>query len=77
MAVNGKVKNESASKKEAGIVKFFREVKAEVKRITWPNKNEAKKAFIATIAFTLFYIVLVGGFDLVFKNLFELILKLK
>lgn len=77
MAVNGKVKKESAPNREAGIVKFFREVKAEVKRITWPNKNEAKKALIATIAFTLAYIVLVGGLDLIFKNLFEFILKLK
>ncbi|MNI16726.1 preprotein translocase subunit SecE [compost metagenome] len=77
MAVNGKVKKESAPKREAGIVKFFREVKGEVNRITWPNKNEAKKALIATIAFTLAYVVLVGGLDLVFKNLFEIILKLK
>ncbi|MEQ8154436.1 MAG: preprotein translocase subunit SecE [Clostridiaceae bacterium] len=75
MAVNGKVKKEPVQK--TGIVKFFREVKAEVKRITWPSKNEAKKAFIATIAFTVFYAALVGGFDLVFKNLFELIFKLK
>jgi len=40
-------------------------------------KNEAKRALIATIAFTLAYVVLVGGLDLVFKNLFEFILKLK
>ena len=27
-----------------GITKFFRGVKAEIKRITWPPKEEAKKA---------------------------------
>ena len=49
MAVNGKVNN-SAAKEGAGIVKFFREVKAEVKRITWPSKEDTKKAILAVAA---------------------------
>jgi preprotein translocase subunit SecE len=56
---------------------FFREVKAEVKRITWPSKEETKKALIAVLIFTIIYIILVGGLDFIFKNLFEMILKLK
>ncbi len=36
-----------------GITKFFRGVKAEIKRITWPPKEEAKKAIIAVIVFTV------------------------
>ena len=42
MADNSKAKSNAA--KKGGIFKFFREVKAEVKRITWPSKNETKKA---------------------------------
>ncbi|MFR3911928.1 MAG: preprotein translocase subunit SecE [Clostridium paraputrificum] len=57
--------------------KFFREVKAEVKRITWPSKNETKKALIAVAVFVLIYVVIIGGFDYIFQNLFEVILKLK
>ena len=60
-----------------GLFSFFREVKAEVKRITWPSKDETKKAFIAVIVFTLMYTILVGGLDFIFKSLFEIILKLK
>ena len=60
-----------------GLVGFFREVKAEVKRITWPSKDETKKAFVAVIVFTLMYTILVGGLDFIFKSLFEMILKLK
>jgi preprotein translocase subunit SecE len=59
------------------LIVFFREVKAEVKRITWPSKDETKKAFIAVIAFTLMYTILVGGLDSIFENLFKIILKLK
>jgi len=63
--------------KNTSLVGFFREVKAEVKRITWPSKDETKKAFIAVIVFTLMYTILVGGLDFIFKSLFEIILKLK
>lgn len=76
MSAKSNVKTEKAVKKNS-LVSFFREVKAEVKRITWPSKDETKKALIAVIIFTLIYIVLVGGLDFIFKSLFEMILKLK
>ena len=59
-----------------GIFKFFREVKAEVKRITWPSKNETKKALIAVGVVVLIYLILVGGLDLIFTNLFKFIFNL-
>lgn len=74
MAVNGNVKQKSKDK-NSGIIQFFREVKAEVKRITWPSKKEIKKASTAVVAFCLFYLVVVGGMDYIFKNLFDVIFK--
>ena len=74
------VKNNTKAEKNIrhnSFFSFFREVKAEVKRITWPSKDETKKAFIAVIVFTLMYTILVGGLDFIFKSLFEIILKLK
>ena len=74
------VKNNAQTEKTIennGLFSFFREVKAEVKRITWPSKDETKKAFIAVVLFTLMYTILVGGLDFIFKSLFEIILKLK
>lgn len=76
MSAKGSAKTEKAIKKN-GLFSFFREVKAEVKRITWPSKDETKKALIAVSIFTLIYIVLVGGLDSIFDNLFKIILKLK
>ena len=70
-------KAKSAAKKKGGIIKFFKDVKREVKKITWPKKNEVKKRFAAIAIFVLIYVVLVGGFDYIFQNLFEVILKLK
>ena len=76
MAVDGKVKvAEGTSKK--GIGKYFRELKAEFKRITWPSKKDTKKAVIAVVVFCLIYVLYVGVLDGAFQNLFELLFKLK
>lgn len=76
MSAKSNAKTEKAIKSN-GLVSFFREVKAEVKRITWPSKDETKKALIAVLIFTLIYTLLVGGLDFIFKNLFKMILNLK
>ena len=65
----------TANKK--GLIDFFKDVKAEVKIITWPSKNETQKAFVAVLVFTIIYILLVGGLDAIFNHLFTMILKLK
>ncbi|MGL5243740.1 MAG: preprotein translocase subunit SecE [Sarcina sp.] len=69
--------NVKESKKRFSLTKFFREVKAEVKRITWPSKEDTKKAVLAVFVFAIAFIVLVGGMDFIFKNLFDLVFGLK
>lgn len=76
MSVKNNAKTEKTIKNN-GLFVFFREVKIELKRITWPSKDDTKKAFIAVIVFTLMYTILVGGLDSIFENLFKMILKLK
>ena len=77
MAVKENVNLTKKSPIKGGLFKFFREVKAEVKRITWPSKNETKKALIAVGVVVLIYLVLVGGLDYIFQNLFKWIFKFK
>ena len=76
MAIKEGVKTKSKSEKNS-IAKFFREIKAEVKRITWPSKDDTKKALIAVGVVVLIYIILVGGLDYIFSSLFKLIFNLK
>ena len=76
MAIKEGVKTKSKSEKNS-IAKFFREIKAEVKRITWPSKDDTKKALIVVGVVVLIYIVLVGGLDYIFSSLFKLIFNLK
>lgn len=68
-----KVNNTSA--KKGGLIKFFKEFKAEFKRITWASRQEVKKATITVLTFCLIYIVAITVLDFVFKNLSQFILK--
>jgi len=76
MSAKNNVKTEKTVKSN-GLLSFFKEVKIEVKKITWPSKSETKKAFVAVLAFTLMYTILVGGLDSIFSSLFKMILNLK
>lgn len=76
MSVKDNVKTEKAVKGN-GLVGFLKDVKAEIKKITWPSKDETKKAFVAVMVFTLMYTILVGGMDSIFEKLLQAILKLK
>ncbi|OOM81699.1 protein translocase subunit SecE [Clostridium puniceum] len=76
MSAKSNAKTEKTAQSN-GVIGFFREVKAEVKKITWPSKDETKKAFIAVVVFTLLYTILVGGLDSIFSSLFKMILNLK
>ena len=75
MAIKENVNVKRASEKK-GLSKFFRELKAEVKRITWPSVNDTIKALIAVGVVVLIYIILVGGLDYIFTNLYKWIFKL-
>lgn len=56
--------------------RFLKDVKAELKRMTWPKKEDVKKATIAVFTFCVFYSLFIGGIDVIFKNLFDIIAKL-
>lgn len=73
MAADEKAKGVNA--KASNPIQFLKEVRAEVKRITWPSKEEAKKAIIAVIIVTVASVILVSSVDFVFKNLFEFIFR--
>ena len=77
MAIKQNVKLNTSSSKKDGISKFFREVKSEVNRISWPSKNDTKKALIAVGVVGLIYLILVGGLDYISQRFFELVFKLK
>lgn len=51
------------------IVKFFREVKAELKKVNWPNQKELLSYTSIVIVTVLIVTAFIGVFDLVISQL--------
>jgi len=57
------------------IVKFFRDVVHELKRVTWPTKKALLTYTIVVLVALAFFSVLLGVFDFLFIQLIELLAR--
>ncbi len=57
------------------IEQFFREVKAELKKVVWPPKNQAVASTVVVIVLVSIVSSLLGIFDLFLKGLIQMVLK--
>lgn len=69
MALNEKKPVESSR----SIGRFLKEMKAEIKRITWPPRNQIKKSTIVVLLFCCIYAAAIGLMDYGFNSLYRLI----
>jgi len=53
------------------IINFLKEVKIELKNVTWPNRQETIKYTAIVVAGSLVVAIILGGFDLIFMELLE------
>jgi len=80
MAVISKIKKtkEPALKRFLeGFTGFFKDLKAELKRITWPSKEDTKKATIAVFVFCALFMAFVFIFDTGFGKLYNYFFQIK
>ena len=54
----------------ARIADFLREVRAEVRKVTWPTWDELKKATTVIVIFVLILGVVIGFMDSIFQFVF-------
>ena len=52
------------------IVRFFKDVKAELKKVTWPTKKQATKNTVVVLIFLIVIGLLVFLLDLLFQGVF-------
>lgn len=55
------------------IARFYREVVAELKKVTWPTKKELVTSSVAVIVFIVIFMVVLFGIDTGFTALINLI----
>ena len=69
---------EANSKKQNRIVKFFKEVKSEMKKVVWPSRKQVVNNTLIVIAVVVIVGVVIAIFDTIFQwGLFELLLNRK
>lgn len=69
-----KKKKTNAKKKQSGIRRFYRETMGELRKVTWPTREEAINLTIIVIAVTFGMSAFLGIVDFLFSRLFALIL---
>ncbi len=67
---------EANAKKQNRIVKFFKELKSEMKKVVWPSRKQVVNNTLIVIAVVVIVGVVIAIFDTIFQwGLFELLLK--
>ena len=54
---------------------FLTEVRSELKKVTWPGRQEVKSTTLVVIATSIFFGFYLWGLDLVFSRILSLVLK--
>lgn len=71
-----KTSDKPKKKKPNKIAKWFRDLKSEFKKVTWPTKKKIINNTSVVLAAILIATVFVGGFDFGLRQLFSFILGL-
>ena len=68
--------NQAVEKKEkTGLFVYFRETKAELKRVTWPTRKELFRNTGVVLAVVIFSTLAIWGIDTVLSGALALLLK--
>lgn len=65
-----------AKKKKKGLKGFFTEIKAELKKVTWPTKSQLVNNTLVILVFIAVVTVILALLDTAFAKLFEFVTKL-
>ena len=50
---------------------YLREIRGELKKVTWPGKNDLVKTTIAVLVISLFFGIYLFGVDFIFTRIFS------
>ncbi len=65
-----------AKKKKKGLKSFFTEIKAELKKVTWPTKSQLVNNTLVILIFIAVVTVILALLDTAFAKLFDFVIKL-
>ena len=85
MAVQKTVKKSAATAKPtgeragflSGARKFLREVRIELTKVSWPNRQEVVASTVVVLVAVGFFALFIGGIDLVFVKLIQALSRIR
>lgn len=57
------------------VVKYFRETRGELSKVTWPTREESQRLTVIVLLVTIFMALFLGLLDFSFSNLLRLLLE--
>lgn len=69
-----KIAKTKNKKKRKSLIRYFKDVWNELKKVTWPERKDLINATLAVIAFILIMAVVIGLFDFGLGELFSLVI---
>ena len=63
------------TKQEAGLVRWFRETRGELRKVVWPTREEALRLTRVVVLLALAMGLLLGVLDLVLNSLYGLLIR--
>ncbi len=61
--------------KENAVVRYFKETRAELRKVSWPSREEAINLTIIVMTVTIAMAAFLGTVDFLFSRLFSLIIR--
>lgn len=58
-----------------GVFRYLREVRGELRKVTWPTPEESRRLTLIVLVVTILFALFLFSFDLVFANLVEIIIE--
>jgi preprotein translocase subunit SecE len=71
-----KTKDKKKASKELGIIRYLRETRAELRKVTWPTRKEALNLTYIVLGVTFGFALVLGVLDRIFSLIFQLILDI-
>ena len=68
--------NNSNVKQKKSLLKFFRESKAEMKKVTWPSKEQLIHNTVVILVFIAVVTIILSALDIGFSKLFQMLTNL-
>jgi preprotein translocase subunit SecE len=62
-------------KQEGGLQRWLRETRAELRKVTWPTREEALRLTYVVIGLSVALGLLLGGMDLLLNTLYSLAIR--